>query len=364
MKIISVVGARPQFIKLAPLSKELRKTHNEIIIHTGQHFDKNMSEIFFNQMEIPVPDYDLNITEATHATQTGKMLIALEDVYLKEKPDLVIVFGDTNSTLAGALAASKSHLPVMHIEAGLRSGDMKMPEEQNRIMVDHISDYLSCPCQNALNNLAKEGISKNVFNTGDIMYDAILMFSQKTEALNILDKFKKQYPNIELHNYQLLTIHRASNTDNPDLLKTIFQILEASKQKYIFPIHPRTKKKIKEYNIQLSENIQVIEPIGYLEMLMLIKNAKKIVTDSGGLQKEAMFLKTPCITVRDTTEWMETVETGWNNLVLESSESINQEYFLNLLCAEPLIHNKNITSPYGNGQAAQKINDILKSIHS
>ena len=312
-KVINIVGARPQFIKLAPLSKVLREIKfKEIIIHTGQHYDENMNDLFFEELEIPKPDYNLKVGSGNHGQQTGKMLIGIEKILIKEKPDLVIVYGDTNSTLAGALATSKLHIPLAHVEAGLRSFNKKMAEEINRIVVDHLSDLLFCPTETAVENLKKEGITKGVYLVGDIMFDALMYFSRISEKKSkILEKL-----NLNPKSYYLATVHRAENTDNYERLKNILTAFSKLEEPLVFPIHPRTKKMIKYFGLNnLLDGILVIEPVGYLDMIKLEKNAKAILTDSGGVQKEAFWLKVPCITLRDETEWIETVKYGWNRIV-------------------------------------------------
>ena len=320
MKIINIVGARPQFIKLAPLSKILRETNiNEIILHTGQHYDENMNDLFFKELEIPEPDYNLGIGSGNHGEQTGKMLIEIEKVLLEEKPNLVIVFGDTNSTLAGALAASKLHILLAHVEAGLRSFNKKMPEEINRILTDHVSDILFCPTQTAVENLKRESITNGVYLVGDIMFDALMHFSEisKTKS-QILKKL-----NLKPKKYYLATVHRAENTDDYDRLKNILFALSQLDKPVVFPIHPRTKKMVENFGLNhLLERLIIIEPVGYLDMISLEANAQAILTDSGGVQKEAFWLRVPCITLREETEWIETVETGWNKLVGSRMESI------------------------------------------
>jgi UDP-GlcNAc3NAcA epimerase len=348
MKIITIVGARPQFIKAAPLSKVLRKDNTEVIIHTGQHYDENMSKIFFEEMNIPKPDYNLNVGSGNHGYQTGNMLIAIEEIIVKEKPDIVLVYGDTNSTLAGALAASKLLIPVAHVEAGLRSFNMNMPEEQNRILTDHISNFLFAPTETAVDNLKNEGIKKNVYNVGDVMYDAILHFSElaknKSFILNRIGSKKDSYV--------LATIHRAENTNDIKRLGNIINALNISEENIILPLHPRTRKYIENYNLKLSNNITIIEPVGYLDMVVLEMYSKKIVTDSGGVQKEAFFLSKPCITLRDETEWIETVENGWNILAGADTEKIIK------LIAD-FNPKRDKINYFGDGDAATKINDVL-----
>lgn len=320
MKIVSVVGARPQFVKCAPLSRELRKQHTEILVHTGQHYDPGMSDIFFTDLEIPKPDYNLGIGSGNHGAQTGEMLAKIEEVLLIEKPDLVIVFGDTNSTLAGALAAVKLHIPVAHVEAGLRSFDRTMPEEINRVVTDHVSDLLFCPTQTAVDNLAKEGITRGVHLVGDVMVDA-LEYNRKIaqERSTILKRM-----NLHPGKYLVLTVHRPANTDSRENMESILAAVAESGKRTVFPVHPRTRKYLQGYGLweTLHSSIIVTEPLGYLDMISLMSNAEKILTDSGGMQKEAYILGVPCITLRDTTEWVETLEGGWNVLVGAEKNSI------------------------------------------
>lgn len=348
MKIITVIGARPQFIKAAAVSNIIRKEHEEILIHTGQHYDENMSKIFFEELGIPKPDYNLAVGSGGHGDQTGKMLIELEKIYLKEKPDLVLVYGDTNSTLAGALCASKLLIPVAHVEAGLRSFNMTMPEEQNRILTDHLSRLLFIPTETACKNLSNEGIKKGVYNVGDVMFDAVLHFKKMAETKqSILESI-----GVEHDKYILTTIHRAENTNDINRLKNIIEALNECGKNVVLPLHPRTKKYMDSYGLKFNNNIKLIEPVGYLEMITLEMHAQKIVTDSGGVQKEAFFMKKPCITMRDETEWIETVENGWNVIVGTDKEKILN----NIVNFEPKEAQKEI---FGDGKAAEKILSLI-----
>jgi UDP-N-acetylglucosamine 2-epimerase (non-hydrolysing) len=313
MKIVTVVGARPQFIKCAPVSRELRRDHIEILVHTGQHYDPEMSDVFFEELEIPPPDYNLGVGSGSHGKQTGEILSKIEEILLKEQPDLVLVYGDTNSTLAGALAAVKLHIPVAHVEAGLRSFDRTMPEEINRILTDHVSDLLFCPTQTAVDHLAQEGIIRGVHLVGDVMADVMAynreLAGKKSTILETLG--------LEEKNYCVLTVHRASNTDDRQNLTGIMKAVSEAGIPVIFPVHPRTRKYLQEYGLSdtIGTGIRFIEPLGYLDMIRLMGSACKILTDSGGIQKEAYMLGVPCITLRENTEWMETLEGGWNVLV-------------------------------------------------
>ena len=359
-KIVTIIGARPQFIKAAMVSKAFKEDIEEIIVHTGQHYDKNMSDIFFEQLNIPKPKYNLGIGSGSHGKQTGEMLIKIEEVLLQEKPDYVLIYGDTNSTLAGALAASKLLIPVIHVEAGLRSYNMAMPEEQNRILSDHISKILICPTETAVNNLKKEGIINNVYNVGDVMCDSVLYYSKiadekyNRETLEIVPIFEKK----EIKEWYLATIHRAENTVDNKKLSIILDVFEKLDNMVIFPVHPRIRKMIEELNSKNNyKNIYFIEPVDYLAMLYLTKNAVKVVTDSGGLQKECYILDVPCITVRDQTEWVETLNNGYNVL----TEVEYNKLYENIINAKI---NKNVEkiNYYGDGNAAEKIYDLIKKI--
>jgi len=322
MKVISVVGARPQFIKAAPVSRELRKEHNEILVHTGQHYDYFMSAVFFAELGIPEPDYNLGVGSASHGRQTGEMLIRIEEVLLTERPDWVLVYGDTNSTLAGGLAACKLHIPLAHVEAGLRSFNREMPEEHNRALTDHYSDLLFCPTQTAVDNLAREGITQGVHLVGDTMYDAVLQFAEIARQRSTI----LQDLGLKPKGYLLATVHRPYDTDDPDRLRSILDAFAEIGEPVIFPVHPRTRQRMAEFGLNDLQsaigNLQFLEPVGYLDMLMLEQNGRLILTDSGGVQKEAYFLAVPCVTLREETEWTETVEVEWNVLVGANEERI------------------------------------------
>ncbi len=322
MKIVSIVGARPQFIKAAPVSATLRQQFTEILVHTGQHYDHGMSAVFFQELGIPEPAYNLGIGSGTHGQQTGQMLAAIEAVLLQEKPDWLLVYGDTNSTLAGALAAAKLHIPIAHIEAGLRSFNRAMPEEINRVLTDHCADLLFCPTQTAVDNLATEGIHKGVHLVGDVMVDALTYFLPKAENAPILQVLRQHQ--IKPHEYILATIHRASNTDSAEALTQVLACLEQSQWSVIWPIHPRTAAALQRFALTPPANVHLMPPVGYLEMLALEKNARFILTDSGGVQKEAYILAVPCITLREETEWVETVEQGWNVLTGADADKVKQ----------------------------------------
>lgn len=352
MKILTVLGARPQFIKAAAFSREVQRYANiqEIIVHTGQHYDANMSDVFFQEMGIPKPKYMLETGGKTHGAMTGQQLEKIEEILLNEKPDLVLVYGDTNSTLAGALAAVKLHIPIAHVEAGLRSFNRQMPEEINRILTDQISDYLFVPSLGAKQNLINEGVDENkIFIVGDIMYDVALYYKEKMVKPHWFDE-------LNLEKFILCTIHRAENTDDINKLKDILKGLELSNKNIILPLHPRTVKKINEYNLLISNNIYIVEPVGYLEMVWLEVNSELIVTDSGGVQKEAYFHNKYCVTLREETEWVELVSNGYNILAGSNpiliSTSLSNEVNKEIL-------NKDI---YGNGNTSKNILEIIGEI--
>ncbi len=379
MKIVTVVGARPQFIKAAAVSRAVqlfnkkhfassRKRIQEIWVHTGQHYDYLMDRIFFEELDIPKPDYHLGVGSGSHGRQTGMMLERIEGVLQKEKPGLVMVYGDTNSTLAGALAAAKLNIPIAHVEAGLRSFKRTMPEEINRLLTDHLSSFLFCPTQQAIRNLLKEGIGdereKVVKNVGDVMYDSILYYSKLAEkeskilkdlGLSTPNSRKERFQNVP---YYLATLHRGENTDNPERLKSILKALNeiGRDTPVILPLHPRTKKMMNVYHLlPKAKWIKIIDPVSYLDMLTLEKNAKAILTDSGGVQKEAYWLNVPCFTLRDETEWMETIKSRWNVLVGTGVERIVK----GVSHTERLRRYLKGKGIFGDGKASQKIIQIL-----
>ncbi len=358
MKIVTVIGARPQFIKTAAVSRVIAANPmiQEIIVHTGQHFDANMSEIFFQEMEIPKPKYQLGISGKSHGTMTGEMLAGVEDICLKEKPDVLMVYGDTNSTLAGALAAAKLHIPVAHVEAGLRSFNMAMPEEINRILTDRISKFLFCPTETAINNLKKEGYEHfacEMLQNGDVMYDAAMYYSRTSEAKSRIVSA------MNLNKFVLCTVHRAENTDSIERLSSIFAALREVSSKYtvLLPLHPRTRQFIERYGLDTT-GLKMIDPVGYFDMIELLKNTSFVITDSGGLQKEAYFFNKPCITMRDETEWTELVDVG-HNIIAGTSEA-------GILAAYARVQNSQGNWPrglYGQGDASSKIvSHLLKAL--
>ncbi len=361
MKIITVVGARPQFIKAAMVSRAI-SSHNsqnpsqqihEVIVHTGQHYDANMSQVFFTDMQIPQPDYHLAIGGNSHGAMTGRMLEKIEEAIIQEKPDVVLVYGDTNSTLAGALAAVKLHIPVAHVAAGLRSFNMNMPEEVNRILTDQISRWLFCPTETAVKNLEKEGLKDRsqavVRNVGDVMYDASLFYRKVAKPSDPIASLIKEFDD----NFYLSTVHRAENTDDPVRLRNIMEALDTISQStpVVLPLHPRTHKLLNSHALH---NIRLIEPVGYFDMIVLLSKCKAVFTDSGGLQKEAYFFQKPCITLREETEWVELVEYGFNTLVGSDKNKI----LASALSLDGKINNYD-RHLYGKGDASIKIVKML-----
>lgn len=352
LRILTVVGARPQFVKAAPMSAALRPQHDEFLVHTGQHYDDEMSDVFFRQLNIPQPDVNLGVGSGSHAEQTAAIMVGLEKLMLDQRPDWVLVYGDTNSTLAGALAAAKLNIRLAHVEAGLRSYNRAMPEEINRVMTDHISTLLFCPTEVARANLAKEGIIDGVVITGDIMIDAVLRYAPLSrEKSDVLQRIglKPGEP------YALVTIHRPANADSPDALGGILAALNNLGMPVVFPVHPRTRKLLDELTISAAPDVHFIPPANYLDMLALLEAAAVAITDSGGLQKEAYALKTPCVTVRPETEWVETVESGWNTLAAPTHDSITRAVST-MRSRQPADH----PDFYGAGDAAQRILTALE----
>jgi UDP-GlcNAc3NAcA epimerase len=360
-RIITIIGARPQFIKAAAVSRVIRKTGGiqETIIHTGQHFDNNMSAVFFQEMDIPKPDYHLEINSLSHGAMTGRMIEKIEGVLLNEKPELVMVYGDTNSTLAGALAAKKLNIRVAHVEAGLRSFNMKMPEEINRILTDRISDILFCPTENAVKNLYQEGFKGfncQICQVGDVMYDAALYYgAMSSHRSDIIARF-----NLNSYNYVLCTIHRQENTDNPENLKSIITALNDinCETPVILPLHPRTRKILELNNVNLDFN--PIEPVGYFDIIELLKHCNLVITDSGGMQKEAYFFNKYCITIRNETEWIELVENGYN--FLSGSDQLKIITLFKKISTDTIPAQKRVL--YGTGDASNKIVAYLSSLQS
>ncbi|MFP9191285.1 non-hydrolyzing UDP-N-acetylglucosamine 2-epimerase [Natrialbaceae archaeon A-CW1-1] len=350
MRVCSVVGARPQFIKAFAISRKLCDNHNEILVHTGQHYDEMLSGVFFEELGIPEPEYNLNVGSDTHGRQTAAMLKGIEEIIEIEAPDVVLLYGDTNSTLAGAIAASKINPLVAHVEAGLRSYNREMPEEINRVLTDHASDLLFPPSESAAMTLEQEGINEGVHVVGDVMYDAILwardVAARRSDILVRLGLTEDEFV--------LATVHRANNTDDPDRLEAIVEGLSEAPLPVILPIHPRTKNRLEEFGLweRAASDLTIVDPVGYLDFVRLLDAAERVATDSGGVQKEAFYLDTFCITMRDETEWVETVESGWNVLVGADRETINTELWVNR-------HLEQKPSPYGDGTAAERIVKIL-----
>ncbi len=350
MKLLTVVGARPQFIKAAAFSRIVRQRHTEILVHTGQHYDASMSGVFFDELSLPRPDHHLGVGSGSHGAQTAQMLERLEAIMQREVPDAVVIYGDTNSTLAGALGAAKLGMPVAHVEAGLRSYVRDMPEEINRVVADRLSTYLFAPTQNAAENLAREGITTGVTMTGDIMYDGLLQHAAvAAEKSRIVGDLM-----IAPGAYVLATIHRAANTDDPRRLSEIFDALALLHETVIVPLHPRTRAALMGTDIEIEAPVRVVEPVGYLDMIALERNARMVVTDSGGVQKEAYLLGVPCVTLRDETEWIETLAGGWNVLAGADAERI--------LEAAKRARPKGDPPPvFGDGHAAEKMVAALEA---
>ena len=350
MKFVSIVGARPEFIQAAPVSRALRRAHREILIHTGQHYDYRMSRVFFEHLQLPEPDYNLEVGSGQHGAQTGEMLARMEEVLLDIKPDAVIIRGDTNSTLVGALAASKLHIPLIHIEAGERSYNKGMPEEINRLVADRLSDALFCVTQTAVRHLAEEGIVRGVYFSGDVMLDALQQNLPVALRESTILSRTGLYPGY----YLLATVHRAYNTDNPANLRGIVAAFNAIREPIVFPIHPRTRVAIERLGLAFAPHVLAIEPVGYLDMLALESGARAILTDSGGVQREAYFLSVPCITLRTETELIETVQAGWNTLVGTQTDRI-------IATVRDFIPPAEHPPLFGDGHAAERIVETLET---
>lgn len=353
VKIVSVVGARPEFIQATPVSHALRERHREVLVHTGQHYDYAMSQLFFDELGAPVPDYNLGTGSASHARQTADVMVGVEEILLSECPDLVIVRGDTNSTVAAALAACKLHIPIAHIEAGERSYNRSMPEEINRVVTDAVSTIHLCASRRALRNLAAEGICETAAWVGDVMLDALVAFLPiARRKSSVLDDLR-----IQPGRYVLVTIHRPGTTDDPARLSQIVEALNHADECVVFPVHPRTRKALDLVNARFGPHVRLIKPVGYFDMLILEENARLIATDSGGVQREAYHLGVPCLTLRDETEWVETTEVGWNRVVGTEAAQVIQAWHHFAPPAErpPL---------FGDGRAARRILEALDSLAS
>ncbi len=365
MKLITIVGARPQFVKAAMVSRAIHyynRQHpdhpmEEALLHTGQHYDANMSQIFFQEMAIPQPTWQLHCGNSSHGVMTGQMMIEMEPIFMQHQPDAVLVYGDTNSTLAGALTAAKLHIPVVHVEAGLRSFNREMPEELNRVLTDHLATLLCCPTEAAIHHLRNEGITQGVYAVGDVMYDAALLFGEIAQRQSdVLERLQ-----LKPDGFRLCTIHRAENTDHPKRLRAILDALEQMASMdcpVVWPLHPRTRQCLMRYQwldqLQQTSGICLCEPLSFLEMVQLEKSASTILTDSGGVQKEAYFHHTPCITLRDETEWVETVTAGWNQLAGADTARI-----LSCLANQPV---RQEISDYGTGHAAERIVELVAQL--
>jgi len=353
MKIAVIVGARPQFITCVPLSRQIRRRHREVLIHTGRRSDPGLSPIFFDQLGIPAPDIELGVGSGPHGDQTARMLWGLEEVLLKERPDAAVVFGDANSTLAGAMAAAKLNIPVVHVEAGMRSFNRRMPEEINRLLTDRLSALLFCSTATAVQNLREEGIVEGVHHTGDVMVDALMEHAGQAEkGSRILQRL-----GLDPGGYYLATVHRAENTGRPEVLKNLFTAFDDLDRPVIFPVHPRTARAMKDHGLGPGERspLRPVEPVGYLDMLMLERNACKILTDSGGMQKEAFLFEVPCITLRGETEWPETLQDGWNVLTGADPKAV-------VRAAQAPRPGTPPGRPFGDGRAAERMAGLLESL--
>jgi UDP-N-acetylglucosamine 2-epimerase len=344
VKVLSIVGARPQFVKAAAVSRVLRKDHREVLVHTGQHYDPGMSQVFFDELGVPEPDVNLGVGSGSHGRQTGAMLEGIEAVLLRERPDRVLVYGDTNSTLAGAIAAAKLRVPLAHVEAGLRSYNRAMPEEINRLVTDHVADLLFCPSEVAVRNLAREGVTSGVLVVGDVMADVLRRAVSATSDRGPVAARFGLVPG----DYFLATVHRAENTDDPERLQAILDALQEAPAPVLFPVHPRTREALSRLGLEARRNVRLVDPLGYFDLVSVTRDARAVLTDSGGLQKEAYWLAVPCITVRDETEWVETLEHGWNRLAGAGRERI--------LAALHATERPPSHPPlYGDGRAAERI---------
>ena len=353
MRVLTVVGTRPQFVKSFPVSRSLRERHDEVLVKTGQHYDPELSAVFFDELGIPAPDHDLEIGSDSHGAQTGRMLARLETIVEREAPDLVLTYGDTNSTLATALAVAKLPPPLAHVEAGLRSFNREMPEEINRVVTDHVSNHLFAPSRTAVGNLAAEGITDGVHQVGDVTHDALLWAREAaTDRSTVLSDL-----DLTPDEYVLATVHRAANTDDYNRLAGIVEGLASSAYPVVLPAHPRTTAALAEAGLEARarEALQLTEPAGYLDFVRLLDGARTVATDSGGVQKEAFFLRTPCVTLRDETEWVETVEAGWNTLVGADAAAIERAL---ADASAPATH----PNPYGDGDAAGRIREVLERV--
>lgn len=353
MRVVTVVGARPQFIKAAPVCRALRLRHEELLVHTGQHYDPSMSGDFFEELGIPAPGVDLGVGSGSHGAQTGRMLAALDELLEIEQPDLVIVYGDTNSTLAGALAAAKLHVPVAHVEAGLRSFDRSMPEEVNRVLVDHVSDVLFCPTTAAVGNLAAEGVTRGVHLVGDVMLDTMRIFMESADPHPVLERY-----GVEHGDYYLATVHREATSDSAERLASVVRAFSRLDRPVVWSIHPRTRHNLDRFglwdDVTASSSIHAVDPLSYTETCSLLRGARALLTDSGGMQKEAYFSGVPCVTLRDSTEWVETVELGWNRLTDVDEDAI-------VAAAAGVVTPGSRPEIYGDGHSAESIVEVLEA---